>query len=489
MNFCTYITRLIRTLHFSVLVICCCGIYCGASLAGDATARKIALVIGNAMYAQGSLANPVNDARAMATRLRTLGFDVILRENLKMSDIGGVYREFRSKIAPGNVALVFYAGHGVQFKGQNYFPAVDSLIHSEEDVPLQSLNLGSLLDNMEEAKAGVSLVFLDACRDNPFARSFRSASRGLAKVEAASGTLIHYATKPGSVAADGVGKNGTYTEALLAQMSEPGVPVEMMLKRVANMVVAKTNGKQEPWVEGSLRGDFYFQGPTVVEVRITPSGQGDSDAQTWNAAQQVNSANAYQAYLNAFPGGKYAVAASIKLDGLKQVVVPLPPAEQRPPAPLKAEPLIGRPTPTMSPSKRYSTVGNFPITDCVKDETTGLTWEGKPAAGQRASGNEYSNWGDGSSGDASSYMEQVNVRGLCGYTDWRLPTKDELTGLVVEGVSPTINVTWFPNTVASWYWTSSPYKDIVGIAWVVFFSDGVVSGGKRGGSASLRLVR
>ena len=203
----------------------------------------MALVIGNAAYGQGSLANPVNDARAMASRLRTLGFDVILRENLKTRDIGGVYREFRSKIAPGNVALVFYAGHGIQFKGQNYFPAVDSVINSEEDVPLQSLNLSSLLDNMEEAKAGVSLVFLDACRNNPYSRSFRSPSNGLAKVEAASGTLIHYATKPGSVAADGDGKNGTYTEALLAQMSEPGVPVELMLKRVANRVVTKTKGK------------------------------------------------------------------------------------------------------------------------------------------------------------------------------------------------------------------------------------------------------
>jgi uncharacterized caspase-like protein len=115
------------------------------------------------------------------------------------------------------------------------------------------------------------LVFLDACRDNPFARRFRAATRGLAKVEAASGMLIHYATRPGSVASDGDGQNGTYTEALLAQMSEPGVPVEQMLKRVANQVVAKTKGKQEPWVEGSLRGDFYFifQGPTTLKVQQT----------------------------------------------------------------------------------------------------------------------------------------------------------------------------------------------------------------------------
>lgn len=231
------------------------------SLAAHSQAtNRVALVIGNADYKVGKLANPVNDARAMAARLKTLGFDVILRENLQQRDLGSVYREFRSKIAPGGVAVVFYAGHGLQIKGQNYFPAVDSRIDGEEDVPLQSLNLGTLLDNMEEAKAGVSLVFLDACRDNPYARRFRSASRGLAKVEASSGTLIHYATRPGSVAADGVGRNGTYTEELLAQISEPGMPVELMLKRVTNRVVEKTSGKQEPWMEGSLRGDFYFVG-------------------------------------------------------------------------------------------------------------------------------------------------------------------------------------------------------------------------------------
>lgn len=297
-----------------------------------ATEKRVALVIGNAAYKSGPLVNPVNDARAMAKRLRSLGFDVVLRENLKQREIGGVYREFRSKIVPGGVALVFYAGHGVQFKGQNYFPATDADISSEEDVPLQSLNLGNLLDNMDEAKAGVSLVFLDACRDNPFARRFRSSTRGLAKVEAASGMLIHYATRPGSVASDGEGQNGTYTEALLAQMSEPGVPVEQMLKRVANQVVAKTKGKQEPWVEGSLRGDFYFifQGPTTVQVQQT---QADPEAETWAAAQGANTLAGYQTYVDAYPKGRYVHAAKIKLTDLQRAA-----AAQTEKKPVVAEP-------------------------------------------------------------------------------------------------------------------------------------------------------
>ena len=276
---------------------------------------RVALVIGNSDYKEGKLANPVNDARAMAARLQALGFSVVLRENLKLRQIGGVYNEFRSKITPGAVALVFYAGHGLQIKGLNYFPAVDSEITSEYDVATQSLSLGALLDNMEEAKAGVSLVFLDACRDNPYARRFRTSSRGLAKVEAASGTLIHYATKPGSVASDGSGKNGTYTEALLAQISEPNLPVEQMLKRVTNRVVLETKGKQEPWVEGSLRGDFYFifKGPINVQAQVPI----DAEAEAWKAAESAATPAGYKLYLDSYPSGRLAVAARIRLGALE----------------------------------------------------------------------------------------------------------------------------------------------------------------------------
>lgn len=302
----------------------------GAPLAAADARPRVALVIGNAAYKSGALANPVNDARAIAAKLRGFGFTILFYENLGVRDIGRVYREFRNRIVPGGVALVFYAGHGVQFKGQNYFPAVDSSIAMEEDVPLQSLNLNTLLDNMEEAKAGISLVFLDACRDNPFARRFRSASRGLAKVEAASGTLIHYATRPGSVAEDGSGDNGTYTEALLAQIGEPGVTVEQVLKRTTNRVVAKTNGKQEPWIEGSLRGEFFFVGAAGAMLADAPAARpvSDSDAEAWQAAKTANTAASYQAYLDAYPKGQFAVAAGIKRDALKQTAPAAPKAAE-----------------------------------------------------------------------------------------------------------------------------------------------------------------
>ena len=309
---------------FALLLSITSGTVFAQSSGASGNVQRVALVIGNSAYQGAPLANPVNDARAMAVRLRSFGFDVMLRENLKAREIGGTYREFRSKIKPGAVALVFYAGHGIQVKGQNYFPAVDSDIASEEDVPLQSLNLGTLLDNMEEARAGVSLVFLDACRDNPFARRFRSASRGLAKVEAASGTLIHYATKPGSVAADGEGKNGTYTEALLAQMSSP-LPVELMLKQVTNAVVTKTKGRQEPWVEGSLRGDFYFNFQTVTATQSQTGAAADpsaNDRALWEAVRDSKDMNEIRAYLDQFPKGLFAGVANARLKALSAPVAP-----------------------------------------------------------------------------------------------------------------------------------------------------------------------
>ncbi|MFN7694366.1 MAG: caspase domain-containing protein, partial [Burkholderiales bacterium] len=226
----------------------------------QSTSRRVALVVGNAAYADSPLRSPVNDARAMEAKLKQLGFAVTKVENLQRAQIGRTVNGFASSIRPGDEVVVFYAGHGLQVKGVNYLPAVDADIHTEEDVPLNSLNLNTLLDRLEEAKAGVKLLFLDACRNNPYARSFRSSARGLARVQdAPSGTLMHFATRPGSVAADGSGVNGLYTAELIKVIDQPGVPIEQMLKRVATNVERASQGQQEPWVEGSLKGDFYFK--------------------------------------------------------------------------------------------------------------------------------------------------------------------------------------------------------------------------------------
>jgi uncharacterized caspase-like protein len=147
------------------------------------TEKRVALVIGNSKYKTNPLKNPVNDAKAMAAKLKSLGFDVIYRADLSSQQIGSTLREFRSKLTPASVALIFYAGHGIQIKGENYLPTVDANIVSEEDIPYQSLAIKQLYNLLEESKTRMNIVFLDACRNNPYSRSFRSAANGLAKVE------------------------------------------------------------------------------------------------------------------------------------------------------------------------------------------------------------------------------------------------------------------------------------------------------------------
>jgi hypothetical protein len=231
--------------------------------------HRVALVIGNSQFQHyPQLANPAHDAEDIAAQLRGLGFEVIEREDLTSREIGATLREFRYKLAGAEVGLVFFAGHGMQINGENFFPGVDADISSEEDVPNQSLALRQVMDVLDGAKTQLNLVFLDACRDNPFARATRSGSRGLARVEAPSGTLISYATRPGSVAHDGAGRNGLYTTQLLHQIKDSAdLPIEVVLKRVVAGVKQETSGQQEPWYEGSLEGDFCF-GTCGSEARL-----------------------------------------------------------------------------------------------------------------------------------------------------------------------------------------------------------------------------
>jgi hypothetical protein len=251
----------------------------GPRPAGSAEAAKhylrVALVIGNSQFQHyPQLANPAHDAEDIAAQLRGLGFEVIEREDLTSREIGATLREFRFKLAGAEVGLVFFAGHGMQINGENFFPGVDADISSEEDVPNQSLALRQVMDVLDGAKTGLNLVFLDACRDNPFARATRSGSRGLARVEAPSGTLISYATRPGSLAHDGTGRNGLYTTQLLHQIKDSAdLPIEVVLKRVVAGVKQESSGQQEPWYEGSLEGDFCFGtcgSPTRLAVEATP---------------------------------------------------------------------------------------------------------------------------------------------------------------------------------------------------------------------------
>ena len=232
--------------------------------------KRVALVIGNSTYLSSPLKNPVNDARAMAITLRRLGFEVDERINLGYISLHDAIENFGNKLKTGGVGLFYYAGHGMQVNGANYLIPVDAKINSENEVRYKAVDAGLVLAKMESAKSDVNIAILDACRDNPFARSFRSASRGLAQIDAPTGSIIAYATAPGKTAADGDGKNGIYTEALIKALESPGLKVEEVFKRVRKLVLDKTANAQVPWEASSLVGDFHFI-PTSASTEQQPT--------------------------------------------------------------------------------------------------------------------------------------------------------------------------------------------------------------------------
>lgn len=220
---------------------------------------RVALVIGNAAYLNGPLKNTVNDARAMATVLENSGFEVLLSENVpNQNEMKKVVREFGMKLKTGGTALFYYAGHGIQVKGFNYLIPTQAVMNIEQEIEYEALDVGFILAYMESARSDVNIVILDACRNNPFARSFRDTKQGLSSMVAPTGTLIAYSTSPGSIASDGEQEYGLYTQSLLKQIQQPGLKVEDVFKNVRAEVLEKSNGAQTPWESSSLVGDFYF---------------------------------------------------------------------------------------------------------------------------------------------------------------------------------------------------------------------------------------
>lgn len=222
--------------------------------------QRTALVIGNSAYDATPLRNPVNDARSISSALRDLGFDVVEKENLTQKDMKREIQAFGAKLQKGGVGLFYFAGHGMQVNGRNYLIPVGARIEHEKQVEYEAVDMGAVLSEMDYARNPMNIVILDACRDNPFARSFRSSAQGLAAVNAPGGTLIAYATAPGSVASDGPGENGIYTGELIQTLRTPGLRIEDVFKQVRSVVRQVTDGKQIPWESSSLEGDFYFAG-------------------------------------------------------------------------------------------------------------------------------------------------------------------------------------------------------------------------------------
>ncbi len=252
------------TLFFCLVVIWV--IISGGRL--NAQEQRIALVIGNADYKSSPLTNPLNDALDLGTTLQSVGFDVKILTNVGEYSMEQAIRAFgdRIKRSRDTVGLFYFAGHGMQIDGRNYLIPVGSNIQEADEVPYKAVDAGFVLSKMQSAENRLNIIILDACRDNPFKTSFRSSSRGLSMVEAPTGSIVIYSTAPGKVAMDGDGSNGVFTKALLEHVSEPGINIETMLKRVRNDVLQATGGRQIPWSSSSLYEDFYFIPSTITNA-------------------------------------------------------------------------------------------------------------------------------------------------------------------------------------------------------------------------------
>jgi uncharacterized caspase-like protein len=221
--------------------------------------KRVALVIGNARYKTNALANPKNDADDISKALNENGFTVINLRDASLPEMRAAVRQFGDKLIQNDVGLVYYSGHAMEVKGRNYFIPVNADIQNEDEVPDQSLDASLILEKMATAKKRVNILMVDACRDNPYARSFRSASKGLGSMDAPSGTLISFATAPGKVAYDGSGRNSPYMKHFLEAIKTPNRGIEQIFKEVRRNVQAETKNLQTPWENTSLSGDFYFK--------------------------------------------------------------------------------------------------------------------------------------------------------------------------------------------------------------------------------------
>lgn len=340
----------------------------GSSLAAYAATGKgkVALVIGNGAYENApDLPNPPNDARAMASLLRSMGFQVVEGIDVDKSAMGDLVDEFTEKAYDADVGLVFYAGHGMQVGGKNYLIPVDANLSSPAHLKTRTIEISSIVDSLP-ADPSIGVVILDACRDNPLARSLarsmpatrsQSIGTGLAAVQVSAqgdgtgGTLIAYSTDPGAVALDGENsQNSPYTQALLKHLSTPGIELQSALTRVRGEVATSTEGRQRPWHNASLGREVFLGGklqesipvaqipaPAGTVVAALPPGTGAAtndaasairttvktnnwqvESRFWDEVTKRNTIGHYEAYLAQYPSGKFAAIAALNIGQLKK---------------------------------------------------------------------------------------------------------------------------------------------------------------------------
>ncbi len=322
------VTAMVRWL--AVLVF---AVGCGTAAAQDATNQddgrgadhadgvvgwddgvRVALVIGNGAYrAIGPLANPTNDAAAVADALRETGFQVVQATDVDYEGMRQALREFNALLTPGATALFYYAGHGIQYQGINYLLPVGAELTREADLIFEGFDANTVLSLMADAGSRLNIVILDACRNNPFVTGSRNVQRGLAEMSVAGAeTVIAYATAPGQVAADGVGAHSPYTAALLQHLGEPGLEIGRLFREVRRTVRESTGDQQIPWVSSTLEGEFYFNPPDPDDGVAEMS----DEERLWRAIADSTDPADFETYLASYPEGLYAQLAENRLAAL-----------------------------------------------------------------------------------------------------------------------------------------------------------------------------
>jgi uncharacterized caspase-like protein len=465
--------------------------------------QRIALVIGNSAYSSSPLKNPVNDATDTADALQKLGFMVILKKNANLETMEEAIEDFGNRLKRGGVGLFYYAGHGVQVNGVNYLIPIGAKINRETDVKYHSVDANKILDEMGNANNGLNIVLLDACRDNPYARKFRSATRGLAIVSSAPvGTFISYSTAPGQVARDGEGRNSPYTKALLQYVKEPGLTIEDVFKGVRQKLRKETG--QVPWELSSLEGKFFFvsgeaskTAEVVKEATATPAVELDPQRMEIESERErlqkqrdlleQKEALAKEKEELAERERKLAIgerpSASVhQREQLDKDELRLKQAEIE----FKAEGHLLNPDNREEMRRRLEAMRN----KLEKDKKQLAVVEKRPfvpAANDLRKDGRFIAYDNGTVLDTStnlmwatkdngSDINWVNAVRYCetyrggGYTDWRMPTKDELVGLY-NSKTELIKLT------DSWVWAfDRGYKDLT----LQFKSGGRLSSMKRG---------
>lgn len=280
--------------------------------------KRRALVIGNAEYPQGALKNPVNDAAAVSGVLRQVGFKVTQESNLNYSQFEQAVDRFVASIADGDLALFYFAGHGLQIQQENYLVPVDFSAQTEAAAKYKAYPASRVREELEGSRAKLRILILDACRNNPF-RTVRSTARGLAPMKSdATGTLILFATGDNSVADDNPAEaNGLFTKHLVASFPTPGLGLDEIVKKVKDDVFLASNRRQMPYSYDGIVGRFYPMGPPAIAGPVAADSSLQIELAYWQSIQSERTPELFEAYLKRYPNGQFTDLARIRLARLR----------------------------------------------------------------------------------------------------------------------------------------------------------------------------